>query len=369
MKILIVTEGFFPGEKYGGPPVSVENFCSLMDGYECYVVTRDHDLGEVTPYPSIHEGWNDRGCCKVLYLPDRDFNRASFEKIVVELQPDWIYLQSLFQSCVIGCLTIGKKYGIRVLLAPRGELCKGAFRKKYKKIPYILFLRMMGLLKGVHFQSTSDEETAAINRYLGADTQKISYLTNIPSIPKQGFRYPEKKSGQAKLVFLSRIHPKKNLIQAIRCLKGVEGIVTLHIYGPLEDARYWALCENEIRTLPDDVKVEYRGLVSHDRVHEIFSRYDAFLFPTFSENYGHVIVEAMMAGCPVIISDRTPWNDLQAAGAGHVCALEDVAAFGRAVQAVVDASDGSSREKARRYAEKCFDLDKMREDIRRIFSS
>lgn len=369
MKILIVTEGFFPGKKYGGPPVSTDNFCSLMDDCACSIITRDHDLGERTRYEGIVGGWNDRGNCKVLYLSDDEYGARSFERAVREIKPDIIYLQSLFQPCVLPCLSLSKKYGIKVLLAPRGELCAGAFRKKYKKIPYILLLRWMGLLKDVYFQSTSDEETQAIKKYLGAAARKISYLTNIPSIPRQDFGYPEKKKGEAKLVFLSRIHPKKNLIQAIRCLKNVKGNVTFDIYGPLEDARYWELCQKEIAALPENVKAEYRGLVGHDVVHETFSRYDAFLFPTFSENYGHVIIEALISGCPVIVSDRTPWNDLQQAGAGHVCGLEDVAAFERAVREVVDASGSAFRVDARRYAQKCLDLDKLREAYARVLDS
>lgn len=369
MKILIVTEGFFPGKKYGGPPVSTYNFCALMAECGCYIIARDHDLGERTRYEGITEGWNDRGHCKVLYLGDEAYGAASFERAVGEIEPDIIYLQSLFQACVLPCLRIAKKYGIKVLLAPRGELCAGAFRKKYKKIPYILALRWMGLLKDVFFQSTSDEETQAIKKYLGAEPRKIACLTNIPSIPGRDFGYPEKKAGEAKLVFLSRIHPKKNLIQAIRCLKNVAGNVAFDIYGPLEDPRYWELCQKEIAALPDNVKAEYRGLVGHDAVHETFSRYDAFLFPTFSENYGHVIIEALASGCPVIVSDRTPWDDLQEAGAGYVCALEDGAAFENAVQRVIDASGSAGRSAARRYAQKRMDLDTLREAYGRFLDS
>ena len=50
-------EGFFPGKKYGGPPVSVLNFCRLMKEYSCYIVTKNHDLGETVPY-LVNNGWN-----------------------------------------------------------------------------------------------------------------------------------------------------------------------------------------------------------------------------------------------------------------------------------------------------------------------
>ncbi len=371
MKILIVTEGFLPGKKYGGPPISVNNFCSLMDDYECYIITHNHDLGEKTQYDDIVSGWNSRENCKVLYLSDDEYGLSCFENAVCEIQPDVIYLQSLFQSCVIPCLHLAKKYGIKTLLAPRGELCAGAFRKKYKKIPYIIALRMMGLLENVYFQSTSDEETASVKKYLGVSEERIVTLTNIPSIPDkdiESFKYSEKKTGEAKLVFLSRIHPKKNLIQAIKCLKNVKGNITLDVYGSLEDEDYWKLCQNEIKALPDNIKVHYCGLVEHSEVHSVFSRYDAFIFPTFSENYGHVIIEALTAGCPVIVSDRTPWNDLEISGAGFVCPLEDVSSFERAVQNITDSNASNLHIKARLYAESKMRLDCLKEEYQSVFN-
>ena len=267
--------------------------------------------------------------------------------------------------CVLPCLNLAKKYGIKTILAPRGELCAGAFRKKYKKTPYILALRTTGLLKSIFFQSTSDEETQAIKNYLGAEEEHIVFLTNIPSVPRKdaGFNdCTEKKSGEAKLVFLSRIHPKKNLMQAIKCLKNIKGDVSLDVYGPLEDKNYWELCKNEIKALPENIKVNYCGPVEHNEVHNVFSRYDAFLFPTFSENYGHVIIEALTAGCPVILSDRTPWNDLESAGAGFVCSLEDAASFERAVQAITDSDTSDYRKSALLYAKRIMRLESLRED-------
>lgn len=368
MKILIVTMGFFPGEKYGGPPVSVDNFCSLMDGWDHYVVTKDHDLGDDVPYADIHEGWNDRGNCKVLYLPDRAFRKDSFEEAICQIRPDWIYLQSLFQSCVPACLSLAKKHGIRVMLAPRGELCKGAFRKKYKKLPYIAALRCLGLLEGASFQSTSQEESEAIGKYLGAAEADIHPLTNIPSVPAEGYGAPEKRPGSARLVFLSRIHPKKNLLGAIRYLKGVTGDVTLDVYGPIEDEAYWAECQGAIRELPGNVRVCYRGLVSHGQVHRVFSGYDAFLFPTFSENYGHVIVEAMSVGCPVILSDQTPWNDVHEHGAGWAIPLDRSDAFLEAIGQVVGWEQRPDAQ-VRAYMAMKLDLPALREAYRAVFEA
>lgn len=316
MKILIVLAGFLPGKKYGGPPISVDNFCSLMKDDECYIVTTNHDMGESMPYEDVKEGWNDRGNCKVLYLSNAEYGYKNYKKVIEEISPDIIYLQGLFQNCVIPCLFLAKEYKIPVLLAPRGELCKGAFKKKYKKIPYIWFLKLFHLIDEVHFQSTSDEETEAIAKHLGVNQERIHFLTNVPSIPKKDYPVPYKEPGMAKFVFISRIVRKKNLKTAISYFRDIEGDVTFDIYGPIEDKEYWVECQEEIRTLPSNVKVNYCGLLSHDQIHETFAKYHAFLFPTLSENFGHVIAEALSVGCPVIISDQTPWNDVEMYSSG-----------------------------------------------------
>lgn len=336
MKILIVMSGFFPGKKYGGPPVSVDNFCSLMKEYECYIVTLNHDMGELDKYPGLTTGWNDRVNCKVLYLSDAEYIRNSFENVIKTLQPDIIYLQGLFQSCILPCLQLAKQYKLPVLLAPRGELCAGALSiKKYKKIPYIEAIKLMGLVKNIHWQSTSDEETEAIKRWMKANDDHIHYLSNIPSLPKGEYPKRGKVAGEGRFVFLSRIHPKKNLLSAIKYFHEVQGKAVLDIYGPIEDEEYWKECQEEIRTLPSAVTVEYKGLVEHDKVHEVFSQYNAFLFPTLSENYGHVIAESLIIGTPVIISDQTPWRGLEAAGAGWDFSLSDDTDFAKAINKIV----------------------------------
>ena len=335
MKILIIMSGFLPGKKFGGPPISVDNFCSLMKEDECFIVTRNHDMGETETYKDIKAGWNDRGNCKVLYLSDKEYGYRKYEEVIKEINPDVIYLQGLFQNCIIPCLFLAKKHNIPVLLAPRGELCAGAFKKKYKKVPYIIFLKMFGLLNKVHFQSTSEEETEAIMQHLGITEDRIHFLTNVPSIPKKEYPVPEKQPGVAKFVFISRIVRKKNLKAAISYFKNIDGDVTFDIYGPIEDKDYWQECQDEIKLLPSNIKVNYCGLVSHDQIHETFSRYHAFLFPTLSENFGHVIAEALSVGCPVIISDQTPWNDVQYIDGGWSIPLDKIENFTSAIKDVL----------------------------------
>lgn len=369
-KILVIAAGFFPGMNYGGPPVSIDNFCSLFKDYRSYIVTRDHDNGSNERYKNISDGWNDRGNCKVQYLTDKQYKYKNFLQICRKVKPDWIYLQGLFQSCIIPSLFVSKKENKRVLLAVRGELCEGAFRKKWKKIPYIALIRLMHLIDDVEFQSTSAEETDAIQRWLHVKKDCIHYLPNLPTIPTTVKEYEGKKeNGKARFVFISRIVPKKNLLYAFERLNNIKGEVIFDIYGVAENKDYWEKCLLMKDSLPPNIMVEYCGVIEHDNVIDTFSKYDAFIFPTLSENYGHVIVEALLAGCPVITSQETPWREMKKCGAGWDIKLSDKKAFEGAIQSIVDMDDDKMRKMRSascNYIRSKLEIDRIEQDYRNL---
>lgn len=364
MKILIFMAGFFPGKKYGGPPVSIYNFCNLMNDYEIYIICSDHDLGETKRYDTIDSGWNDRGNCKVLYLTDSEYSISNLNKIAKEIDPDLIYLQSLFSKPTYVGLNVAKMNKIKVLLAPRGELNTGAFKKKYKKIPYLYFLKIKKLLRGVYFQATSDDEIVSIIENLGISKKKIFKLENIS---KNNYVSTNKikNSGEARFIFVSRIVPKKNLKSALTYFKSINGNVIFDIYGPIEDKNYWNTCLNIIKDLPKNITIKYKGVVEHDKIVSTFSKYDAFLFPTFSENYGHVIAEAILAGCIPIISDQTPWNDINDFKAGWAIDLNYDVGFQTAITEIVNCNDHDIKYMKKNleiYAKNKINLEKVKRE-------
>lgn len=370
MKILIIMGGFFPGKKFGGPPVSVDNFCKLLESDDCYIFTYNHEMDDLKPYEDIESNvWLDRVNYHIKYVNHSEYSMRGFEQAIKEVHPDILYLQGMFQSCIMPCLILAKQMNLKVLLAPRGELCVGAFKKKYKKLPYIYFLKVNNLFKNVFFQSTSHEETEAIQKILSVSSNRILFLTNIPSCPSITLKKKAKETGKGKFIFLSRIHPKKNLYSAIKYLSKVSGDVLFDIYGPIEDKEYWSVCQAEIEKLPSNIEVNYRGLVSHDKVHSIFSQYDAFIFPTLSENYGHVIVESLIVGTPVIISDQTPWNDVGQYNAGWALPLEDEKGFVEAIQKVIDCNNDILFMNAQKYARMKMNLKKIKEEYETALNS
>ena len=105
--------------------------------------------------------------------------------------------------------------------------------------------------------------------------------------------------------------------------------------------------------MPGNVQVSYAGEVEHQDVARTLARHDLFLLPTRGENYGHVIQEALTAGLPVLISDQTPWRDLEQHGVGWALPLDDPSAFARMIDAVAawpPEQAQAVRERARAYA-------------------
>jgi glycosyltransferase involved in cell wall biosynthesis len=100
----------------------------------------------------------------------------------------------------------------------------------------------------------------------------------------------------------------KNLDYLLRALKSVVSGVELAIYGPRQEPEYLAACEKLIAALPCHITADFLGELKPDDVVSTFSKYDLFVLPTRGENYGHVILESLMGGTPVLVSDQTPWR-------------------------------------------------------------
>lgn len=120
----------------------------------------------------------------------------------------------------------------------------------------------------------------------------------------------------------------KNLLGAIQIISNLtEFPIQFDIYGNIENKEYWELCKIELKKLPVNVTWKYQGECDSNNVVETLANYDIFLFPTFGENFGHVISESLLAGCLPIISNRTPWLDLDNYKCGNVIDLNNKELF------------------------------------------
>ncbi|GAB3803372.1 glycosyltransferase [Micromonospora zhanjiangensis] len=327
---------FEPGFRAGGPIRSMVGLLeAISDRVDLSLVTRDRDIGSSEPYPVRSGQWIKRGRSRVFYLDGGSLRQ--WLRLWRELRStpfDVLYVNSLlglpFSILPVLAVRCGLLRVRRVLLAPRGELDRGALRIKAGKKR--LFLRCYRpVLRGVDlvWHASSTREADDVRRWL--PTARIMVVPNNTALPREPLPAVPPEDGPARLVFISRVHPKKNLQLIITALAAVSIPVTFDIYGPLEDAAYWAGCQRSCRELPPQVRVRYRGEVPLSQVRDTFARYDAFVFPTFGENFGHVIPEALSSSCPVICSAETPWSEVITSGGGAVLTESTPAALAREI--------------------------------------
>lgn len=328
-RVLIVSD-YIPAENYGGPVVSMVNLIEECgDEFEFYVLAQNHDFNSKKPLEGIKKGINKVGKAKVIYLNDEEVNYSNIKKIVKEIEPDIIYQNSIFHiKFCLPMLFLSKIERIPLILAPRGELCNNAFNLgKEKKSIYLCILKKLNLLKNTYFHVTSEEEKYSVMSRLDAVPHKVKLIENIPTPVDTPLLRRSKLNGELKVLFISRIQRKKNLKYAIQLVNELTSNIKFDIYGPIEDKLYWEECLSEIQKAPENIQIRYRGSVEHKDIYNIYPNYHVLFLPTLSENYGHVIVESMLYGCPVIISDQTPWTDINNHNSGFAFPLSNRKAF------------------------------------------
>lgn len=333
-KVLVLIGRYLPGYKDGGPIRTWINVTeALGDEYEFRIVTQDRDRDDEHPYPNIqYDAWNTVGKAKVWYVKPGQFSRKLIRTLARDV--DVIYSCGFYDNYGYNTLLLnrlGRLGGTPVVVAPMGTFSQGAIaQKSLKKKVFITLLQCFGLFKNVRWSVTSAQEEEDLKRHIKGHPVCVVAedlpRTNVPGRPEDS-----DDRAALKVLFLSRICTMKNLLGAIDALRQVNSRVVFSIYGPAEDVPYWEECQKQLATLPANVSWAYEGVVHTDEVQNVFQQHDVFLFPTLGENYGHVIFEALSAGCIPVISDQTPWHSVADCHAGYVIPLNDTAAFAQAI--------------------------------------
>ncbi len=340
-RILVIQDYFLPAYKGGGSLRTVVNIIDRLAGdFEFDVIARDRDQGDTEPFPDLEDDWMRRTRCRVRYLPPNSITPRGLRRTAAESDYELIYFNSFFSKFTVWLLTL-RRLGLLprrpVLLAPRGELAANTLAlKRRKKSIYISLARWLGLYRGITWHASSENERAEILSLFDGPVEIAADLPAAPPNPDALPAPPPKRRGELRLVFLSRLARKKNLERAIELAGRAEGDIVFDIYGTAEDPAYLAECETLIQRLPPNVRCAYRGPIPYEQVHETLAQYHVFLFPTLNENFGHVILEALLARLPLVLSDQTFWRGLEASGAGFDLPLSDDAGFDAAIKLFVE---------------------------------
>ena len=329
-KILCFADYYLPGYKAGGPIQSIVNLVeNLSDEFEFDIICNDHDLLDRQPYPNVKiDEWNAVSKARVFYASRKNLNFKSIKKILNETKYDLLYFNSFFSfKFTILPLFIYKFFLFSkkpCIIAPRGEFSPEALKLKYiKKKIYLYISNLLGFYNNLYWQASSDYEKKDILRNLKIAEKLIYIAPDLISYEPIGLNYiSPRKSGPLRVIFLSRISPMKNLNFFLQVLQKVNFPIELSIYGPKDDLSYWKECLYSINQLPSNIKLFIGDPVPQKQVKSILQKHDVFVLPTLGENFGHIIIEALIAGVPAIISDKTFWESDEE-GALEILALDE----------------------------------------------
>ncbi len=329
---------------------------ALSNEFEFRQVSRDRPFGGSSPL--VESGkWLDLPHAKVRYCQPSPIGARGLREILVETPYDILLLNGFFDREFTLVALILRRVGLTprrpTILSPRGEFSSGALQlKRAQKLTYLYMMRKTGLLNDVWLHATGPNEHQEIERAIPFSrgiltAPNVRHISPLPRV--------ETGSSQAdalRAVFLSRIDRKKNLDYAIQVLKRVRVPVQFHVFGPISDKTYWGECLRLMQDIPCHVDIQYLGDLPNALVSQRLAQYDLFFMPTRGENFGHAIFDALEAGVPVLISDQTPWQDMERRMAGWSMPLNEPEGFSTTIEAYAAATP-AQRDALRLGARRC----------------
>jgi glycosyltransferase involved in cell wall biosynthesis len=357
--VLVLMGSFWPGGDASGPNQSLRGLCAgLGEAFAFRILARDRPFGaraRMAPAP----GWTDTGFAQVAYLEIGRFGARGLRRLLRETPYDLLLLNGFFDREFTLPVLIMRRLGLiprrPVLLSPRGEFGGGALSLKSRvKRAWLAVVRLAGLLDGVVLHATSEEEASDIAARL-AFAPRAQVAANVRPIFDRPAAPATRPDGPLRLVFLGRVTAVKNLGYALQTLKWVDAPLIYDIFGPISDRAYGKACEAMAATLPPHVQVRFMGEIANADAPATLAAYDLMYLPSRGENFGHAIFEALAASTPVLISDRTPWRDLESRRAGFDLPLDDPRAFAAAIDRMAALSPAERalwRDGARAAAER-----------------
>lgn len=338
-------------ERLGGPARTVTSLCSSigrLGGSVDLVAGVDRSSDELLIWPdqnSVNLRLVDaKRLGRLWFCPG--FSRTLTRMLDERSQPALIHDHGIWGHTNVAAWQVTRRRAVPYVLSPRGMLEPWAleFKAHKKKLAWLLYQQRI-VSSAATVVATSEQECENVKRLF--PKLPVAIIPNGVSLPKATGGPPkgQRANRDGTVLFLSRIHPKKNLtglLQAWALLpRGVSNGWRLVIGGPDEGGHAQELV-SLVHQLGLQEAVKLIGAVGETEKDAVFRSADVFVLPSFSENFGVVVAEALAYGLPVIATTGTPWEELTHRGCGWWVDPDPQSLASALIQAM-----GSAREKRR----------------------
>ncbi len=249
--------------------------------------------------------------------------------------PDVIHFHGLWQPRFLKISKICRRNGTPYVVSPHGMLEPWAWNhKRWKKWPYFLLFERRHLHGAAAILATSDLEAANLKRFFPKVPCPVIPL-GLPDRHGSDYVAARQRLGwqpeEHVLLFLSRIHPKKGLHILLNSLAAFcSQSLTATGHSSLFDKtrlviigggnadyikQLQALVTAQKAQLP---KIEWLGEIWGEGKWSYLQGADLFCLPSFSENFGLAVLEALQVGTRVLTTNTCPWRFLTDWNAGFV---------------------------------------------------
>jgi glycosyltransferase involved in cell wall biosynthesis len=354
VKILHVVPTYVPAWRHGGPILAVHGLCKALvaRGHEVTVFTTDVNGDERLDVPLAQPVPVDG--VLVWYFPVRSARTSwspAMGRALTERTAgfDLVHLHSVFLWPTSAAARAAERAGVPYVLSPRGMLVPEllAQRGRLRKATWMLLAERRTIERAAALHVTSELEAAEAAR-LGLPLPPAFVIPNGVDFEPDGV--PQKR--EPFLLFLGRVSWKKGLDRLVPALAHVPG-VHLKVAGNDEEG-----LQPELERLAESagvgLRISFLGPVHGEEKASLLSRAALLVLPSYSENFGNVVLEAMAAGCPVAVTPEVGLAEtVRETGAGIV-ADGDPARLGEALRDLL--ADPARREemgrRGRRAAER-----------------
>ena len=324
---------------YGGPSQMVLGLSQALadQGVDVTLITTNSngDAGQPPLDVPLEQPLEQDGY-RIIYFRCSPFRRYKFSLGLLRWlathaqEYDIAHIHALFSPVSTAAATVARFKRLPYILRPLGTLDPADLRKKRQlKQLYGTFLERPNLAgaAGVHFTS---EQEAKISERFGVLTRDvvIPLGVQLPQLPppSKARQQIEIASGQPLILFMSRIDPKKGLDLLIPALETLVEKLDFHFVlagANPQDADYEQSIQAQIRASRLAERTTIAGFVEGDLKLGLLQDADLFVLPSYYENFGIAVAEAMAVGTPVVISDQVHiWQEVRNYQAGWVTACE-----------------------------------------------